>query len=174
VKCFGLEKSSKRVKLDDEAVREAQLYRRLPDLWVCIAVFDVESLVPVAQMGHAGSLRDRRGSSDRPWPALASWRRIEKRSCADVREAYHSRRRGDAVIKAYINYPHCYTELHAVWTCSTGKALDTRLQRLGKPHLLKIYPPIGKTADDGHAFPILGMSIWEPDVFAFLDEHMRR
>jgi dienelactone hydrolase len=66
--------------------------------------------------------------------------------------------------------------IHAAndYSVAPGKALDARLQQLGKPHLLKIYPPIGQTADDGHAFPFLGVRIWEPDVFAFLDEHMRR
>ena len=66
--------------------------------------------------------------------------------------------------------------IHAAndYSLAPGKALDARLQQLGKPHLLKIYPPIGKTADDGHAFLFLGVSIWEPDVFAFLDEYMRR
>jgi carboxymethylenebutenolidase len=59
--------------------------------------------------------------------------------------------------------------IHAAndYSLAPGKALDARLQQLGKPHLLKIYPPIGKTADDGHAFPFLGVSIWEPEVFAF-------
>jgi carboxymethylenebutenolidase len=66
--------------------------------------------------------------------------------------------------------------IHAAndYSLAPGKALDARLQRLGKPHLLKVYPPIGKTADDGHAFPFIGVSIWESDVFAFLDEYMRR
>jgi hypothetical protein len=39
---------------------------------------------------------------------------------------------------------------------------------------LKIYPPIGKTVDDGHDFIHLGVKFWEADVFAFLDENMRR
>ncbi len=66
--------------------------------------------------------------------------------------------------------------IHAAndYSVAPGKALDARLKQLGKPHLLKIYPPIGKTADDGHAFLFLGVRIWEPDVFAFLDERMRR
>ena len=55
-----------------------------------------------------------------------------------------------------------------------GTTLYARLQQLGRPHLLKIYPPIGQTADDGHDFPLFGVRIWEPDVFAFLDEQMRR
>jgi hypothetical protein len=52
VKCFGLEKSSKRVKLDGKAAREAQLYGRLPNLWVCIAVFGVEVFVPVGRSSN--------------------------------------------------------------------------------------------------------------------------
>jgi carboxymethylenebutenolidase len=66
--------------------------------------------------------------------------------------------------------------IHAAndYSVAPGTTLDARRQQLGQPHRLKIYPPIGRTPDDGHAFPILGVSIWEPDVFAFLDEHMRR
>ena len=66
--------------------------------------------------------------------------------------------------------------IHAAndYTVASGKAWDAKLQQLGKPHLLKIYPPIGQTPDDGHAFPFLGVNIWEPDVFAFLDRYLRR
>jgi carboxymethylenebutenolidase len=66
--------------------------------------------------------------------------------------------------------------IHAAndYSVAPGMALDAKLQRLGKPHLLKIYPPIGQTPDDGHAFPFLGVKIWEPDVFAFLDTYMRK
>ena len=60
------------------------------------------------------------------------------------------------------------------YSLSSGKVLDARRERIGKPHRLKIYPPIGHTVDDGHDFIHLGVSIWEPDVFAFLDENMRR
>jgi len=58
------------------------------------------------------------------------------------------------------------------YSLSSGKALDRRLEELGKPHVLRIYPPIGRSADDGHDFLHLGISAWEPDVFAFLDQHM--
>jgi len=60
------------------------------------------------------------------------------------------------------------------YSLSSGKVLDARREQIGKPHRLKIYPPIGKTVDDGHDFLHLGVPIWEPDVFAFLDENMRR
>jgi carboxymethylenebutenolidase len=60
------------------------------------------------------------------------------------------------------------------YSLSSGKALDARREQIGKPHRLKIYPPIGETVDDGHDFLHLGVKIWEPDVFAFLDENMHR
>jgi len=66
--------------------------------------------------------------------------------------------------------------IHAVndYSLSAGKELNARLEQLGKPHRLKIYPPVGHTADEGHALLYLGVSTWEPDVFAFLDEHRRK
>ena len=60
------------------------------------------------------------------------------------------------------------------YSLSSGKVLDARRYQIGKPHRLKIYPPIGQTVDDGHDFLHLGVNIWEPDVFAFLDEKMRK
>jgi dienelactone hydrolase len=60
------------------------------------------------------------------------------------------------------------------YSLSSGKVLDARREQIGKPHRLKIYPPIGHTVDDGHDFLHLGVNIWEPDVFAFLDEYMQK
>jgi len=78
----------------------------------------------------------------------------------------------DAV--AHIRAPVFFIHAANDYSVNPGKALDARLVQLGRPHRLKIYPPIGRTPDDGHNFPLLGVSIWEPDVFAFLDEHMRK
>ena len=63
---------------------------------------------------------------------------------------------------------------HVADSLSSGKVLDARREHLGKPHRLKIYPPIGHTVDDGHDFLHLCVNIWEPDVFAFLDENMQK
>ena len=60
------------------------------------------------------------------------------------------------------------------YSLSSGRVLDARRALIGKPHRLKIYPPIGDTVDEGHDFLHLGVNIWEPDVFSFLDENMRR
>ena len=66
--------------------------------------------------------------------------------------------------------------IHAAndYSLNPGKALDLELARLGKPHRLKIYPPVGQTVEDGHAFPNNSVATWEPDVFAFLDPYMRK
>lgn len=54
-----------------------------------------------------------------------------------------------------------------------GKDIAAELDRLHKSHLLKIYPAIGKTSDDGHNLLYLGISEWEPDVFQFLDNYVK-
>jgi carboxymethylenebutenolidase len=60
------------------------------------------------------------------------------------------------------------------YSLSSGTVLDARRELIGKPHRLKIYPPIGDTVDEGHDFLHLGVNIWEADVFAFLGDNTRR
>ena len=66
--------------------------------------------------------------------------------------------------------------IHAANDYSTapGYALAGELQRLHKPHLLKIYPSVGRTSEDGHNFLYLATPRWEEDVFKFLDEHVKQ
>ncbi len=65
--------------------------------------------------------------------------------------------------------------IHAANDYSTapGYALASELERLHKPHLLKAYPPVGRTSEDGHNFLYLASPRWEHDVFEFLDEHVK-
>ena len=60
------------------------------------------------------------------------------------------------------------------YSTAPGQALADELTRLHKSHLLKIYPPIGGTSEDGHNFLYLAVSKWEDDVFKFLEEHVKR
>jgi carboxymethylenebutenolidase len=60
------------------------------------------------------------------------------------------------------------------YSIAPSQALAGELERLHKPHLLKIYSPVGKTSDDGHNFLYLAIPQWEPDVFGFLDEYVKR
>jgi carboxymethylenebutenolidase len=66
--------------------------------------------------------------------------------------------------------------IHAAndYDTTPGTAVAAELDRLHKPHLLKIYPPLGKSSDDGHNLLYLGIAEWEPDVFQFLDVHVKR
>ncbi len=65
--------------------------------------------------------------------------------------------------------------IHAAndYTTTPGEVLDARLRELGKPHRLRIYPPVGRTPEEGHGFLYSGVSAWENDVFAFLDQYMQ-
>jgi dipeptidyl aminopeptidase/acylaminoacyl peptidase len=60
------------------------------------------------------------------------------------------------------------------YSVAPGEALAAQMARLDKPHRLKIYPPFGATASEGHNFVHLSVATWEPDVFTFLDERLRR
>jgi hypothetical protein len=42
-----------------------------------------------------------------------------------------------------------------------------------KEFKLKIYPPFGKTTQDGHTFGYFGSAVWGADVFRFLGDHCR-
>jgi carboxymethylenebutenolidase len=66
--------------------------------------------------------------------------------------------------------------IHAAndYSLAPGKALAAEMARLDKPHRIKIFPPFGTTASQGHNLVDLSPVTWERDVFAFLDEHMRR
>jgi dienelactone hydrolase len=74
----------------------------------------------------------------------------------------------------HISAPVFFIHAENDYSLSSGKVLDARRKEIGKPHRLKIYSPIGHTVEDGHDFLYQGVSTWEPDVFAFLDENMRR
>jgi carboxymethylenebutenolidase len=60
------------------------------------------------------------------------------------------------------------------YSTAPGQALANELARLHKSHILKIYPPVGQTAEDGHNLLYLAIPRWEDDVFRFLDRHVKR
>jgi carboxymethylenebutenolidase len=60
------------------------------------------------------------------------------------------------------------------YSIAPAESLSAEMARLGKPHRMKIYPPVGRTAAEGHEFVYRSVDAWESDVFSFLDECMRR
>ena len=59
------------------------------------------------------------------------------------------------------------------YTTAPAKTLAAELKRAGKPHEVRVYPPSGHTAAEGHDFIHREVPTWEPDVFAFLDKQLR-
>ena len=57
---------------------------------------------------------------------------------------------------------------------TAGTALAAELKRLNKPYVLKIYPPVGLTKEDGHNNLYENIPAWESDVFEFLDRHVKQ
>ncbi len=54
-----------------------------------------------------------------------------------------------------------------------SRALDEELKRAGKPHKVDIFPPFGRTHQDGHDLCVRGGEIWATTVFSFLDNAMK-
>jgi dienelactone hydrolase len=78
---------------------------------------------------------------------------------------------------AAVRRTHCpIMFVHAANDYSTipGDIMAGELAKLAKPHVLKIYPPVGKTSEDGHNFVYTGVDRWENDVFKFLNQQLRR
>lgn len=59
------------------------------------------------------------------------------------------------------------------YSTAPSYALADELERMHKPHLLKIYSTVGQTSEDGHNFLYVAIPRWEDDVFGFLDEHVK-
>jgi dipeptidyl aminopeptidase/acylaminoacyl peptidase len=58
------------------------------------------------------------------------------------------------------------------YSTAPSQELADELRSFHKSYVLKIYPTIGRTADDGHNFLYLAIPQWEHDVFTFLDENV--
>ena len=54
---------------------------------------------------------------------------------------------------------------------SPSKALVAEMKQAGKDGEIRIYPPYGSSARDGHSFAYMGASTWFPEVFAFVQKH---
>ena len=54
---------------------------------------------------------------------------------------------------------------------SPTRTLTAAMRDAGKTSEMKIYPPYGKSAEEGHSFAYLGSSVWAEDVFRFLGQH---
>ena len=54
---------------------------------------------------------------------------------------------------------------------SPSRVLADTMRAAGKDFELKIYPPFGKSAAEGHTLGYFGSTVWAGDVFQFLNKH---
>ena len=57
---------------------------------------------------------------------------------------------------------------------SPTKELSAAMRAVGKNARVKVYPPFGHSARDGHSFAYAGSDVWFPDVLAFLTTYCTR
>ena len=93
--------------------------------------------------------------------AAASWERSP-----ELRERLLSAIRGT---NAAIMLTHAENDFGT----AAGRTLSVELEHLHKPSVLKIYPSVGLTSDDGHNMLYENIPAWESDVFEFLDRYLK-
>jgi dienelactone hydrolase len=72
-----------------------------------------------------------------------------------------------------LTVPLCLVQAENDYSAAPTRELAAELQRLGKTHEARVFPPFGLTADEGHLFFQNGAPIWGPFVRAFLDRWMQ-
>jgi len=75
---------------------------------------------------------------------------------------------------ARMSAPALFIHAENDYSTAPGSVLAAEMQRLGKTHTLRIYPPFGTDQRTGHNLIFGSVSTWELDTFAFLDDHLRR
>jgi len=73
-----------------------------------------------------------------------------------------------------INVPVMLAYAQNDYSLSPADGLDTVMNRMGKRHLLKIYPAFGNSLREGHNMIFLKPDLWEEDVFKFLRQSLHR
>ena len=59
------------------------------------------------------------------------------------------------------------------YSTTPGYALDSVMNQLDKPHILKMYPKFGNSPSEGHNLIFLSIETWEADDFKFLRENLQ-
>jgi len=93
--------------------------------------------------------------------------------------AHHSWQRSAEVREELLNAvgnaaaPIMLVQASNDYSTAPSRDLAAELERLHKPHVLRIYSPVGRTPDDGHDAVYLATTVWEEDVFQFLDKYVK-
>ena len=94
--------------------------------------------------------------------AAGSWRRSE-----EVRRVL-----SDAVVRT--RCPIMLVQWANDFSTEPSTALGAVKERAGSPPVVVIYPAVGSSPEDGHGGLYLAIEQWQPDVFRFLEQALRR
>jgi len=70
--------------------------------------------------------------------------------------------------------PILFIQAQNDYTTAPSRALYEAMNNAGKRASIRIFPPYGKSASDGHSFAWQGGEIWASTVFPFLDKYCGR
>ena len=124
----------------------------------------------VAVVGHSfgGSLAILQGERDKTLRAVVDFGG-GARSWADSPELRVLLLEAAGRVEAPVLLIHAAND----YSVAPGQAMALAMERVKKPHLLRLYPAVGTTRPEGHNFIYSSVATWEGDVFAFLDENLR-
>lgn len=88
-----------------------------------------------------------------------SWAQAPQLQAAMKRAATHSKS------------PILFIQAENDYDLTPSKALSQAARNTGKAVELKIYPPFGKSAQDGHSFGYRGTAIWQQDALRFMEQN---
>ena len=69
------------------------------------------------------------------------------------------------------NAPIFFFQAANDYDLSPSKTLSAVMKDAGKTYEVKIYPPYGSSAQEGHTFGYFGAAVWADDVFRFLNHY---
>ena len=91
--------------------------------------------------------------------AAQSWKEAPEVQALMVRAVRNSR------------VPIFFFQAETDYDLSPSRTLAAVMKDAGKDFEIRIYPPFGKSTQDGHTFGYFGSAVWGADVFRFLDQH---
>ena len=68
--------------------------------------------------------------------------------------------------------PTLFVQAANDYSVAPSRLLAAEMQRVGRQNRVKVYPAFGQSSADGHSIIYRAPSLWEADVFSFLDEHV--
>ena len=72
---------------------------------------------------------------------------------------------------ANANSPIFFFQAENDYDLSPTKVLSSHMEKSGKITKVKIYPPFGSSAKEGHSLPWAGVSIWFDDTLSFINKY---